>query len=391
MKVCPFCHAEIEDSCRFCVYCMHSLNPKRTVGARPKRPPLFSVKVPLFSAVVFAVVLGFLLAPLLPKMTLGFPRTEEISAKTEGVSTKTEENGAPASSETIGEVLATKEEPSQTEELFPKTEEGTVETLPATEESPPATEESPPAKIEWSVSGTVLTLSGKGKMPDFDHPWKYDPMIESVTEIIVSEGITGISEGAFSGLDSLKAVSLPASLKFAGGRLFDQCRVLETITVAKENPYFCDDGNCLIPKDGGILLEGTLHTVIPNTVTQIAPYAFSGRNLIAVQLPDSVALVGERAFFDCEKLVSFRGGNSLRYIGSCAFKNCFEMKTVEIPRSLEEIASSAFYMCFVPGEVYYQGSEADRQGIRRDFSGGPYDFNEDFFAAVWHYKSAMPR
>lgn len=36
MKKCPFCHADIEDNARFCVFCMSSLEQKQTIENQPK-------------------------------------------------------------------------------------------------------------------------------------------------------------------------------------------------------------------------------------------------------------------------------------------------------------------------------------------------------------------
>jgi len=68
MKKCPFCGADIEDSARFCLYCMEPLTEKKLIRLRKKK------KLPRFIivAIVVAVLLMltvFLLGPLLKDLT----------------------------------------------------------------------------------------------------------------------------------------------------------------------------------------------------------------------------------------------------------------------------------------------------------------------------------
>ncbi len=69
------------------------------------------------------------------------------------------------------------------------------------------------APFTYSVSGSVLTVSGSGDMPVYasfsETPWA---TATGVTTVKVSEGITSVSTDAFSGLGSLKEVYLPDSV-----------------------------------------------------------------------------------------------------------------------------------------------------------------------------------
>ena len=39
MKKCPFCGADIEESARFCLYCMQSLTEKEQISSYQKKKP----------------------------------------------------------------------------------------------------------------------------------------------------------------------------------------------------------------------------------------------------------------------------------------------------------------------------------------------------------------
>lgn len=72
---------------------------------------------------------------------------------------------------------------------------------------------------------------------------------------------------------------------------------------------------------GGNLVEGDL--VIPEGVTSIGSYAFSGRTgLTNITIPDSVTSIGQDAFEGCTGLTSITIPNSVTSIGKKAFIHC---------------------------------------------------------------------
>ena len=68
---------------------------------------------------------------------------------------------------------------------------------------------------------------------------------------------------------------------------------------------------------------------LPNTLTAIGSYAFSGcTSLTAITLPGSLTAIGDRAFSGCTSLTDMTLPASLTTIGSYAFDNCASMKRV---------------------------------------------------------------
>ena len=88
----------------------------------------------------------------------------------------------------------------------------------------------------------------------------------------------------------------------------------------------------------------------PNTVTWIAPYVFdddeneSVDNIESVEFPESVAGIGEHAFYDCENLSSMTFNEGLSVIEDYAFHGCHALanKTLELPGTLENATGYAF-------------------------------------------------
>ena len=87
-------------------------------------------------------------------------------------------------------------------------------------------------------------------------------------------------------------------------------------------------------------------------VVEIGRKAFSGRHsLKSVAIPDSVEVVGERAFAECDGLEELRLGAGIKKIEKEAFYGCRSLKSVAIPDSVEVVGEDAFSWCFGLNEL----------------------------------------
>ena len=78
-------------------------------------------------------------------------------------------------------------------------------------------------------------------------------------------------------------------------------------------------------------------------VVEIGKEAFSERHsLESVVIPDSVEVVGERAFAGCNGLKELRLGRGIKKIEISAFASCSSLKSVVIPGSVEVVGEGAF-------------------------------------------------
>ncbi len=135
-----------------------------------------------------------------------------------------------------------------------------------------------------------------------DYAFYYTDKLES---IVIPDSVTSIGERAFTNYfngGSLKYIVIGAGLTNIGDAAFYAAtKRLVNFTVSEDNKAFKSIDGHLYSKDGKTLIcyaGGQLNTefIIPETVTKIAEYSFSGAdNLLKLVIPDSVVEIGEWA------------------------------------------------------------------------------------------------
>lgn len=139
--------------------------------------------------------------------------------------------------------------------------------------------------LEWSVSNdrTTLTISGEGAMPDFENkklsggkdiPW--NKFSESITCVIIKEGITEIGANNFGYMFNLEKVLFPESLEVIGYGAFDLCLKLKTprfpagLKKIESRAFFCCDliDEVTLPKDVEITEDSFSYETKVNIVGQ---------------------------------------------------------------------------------------------------------------------------
>ena len=159
----------------------------------------------------------------------------------------------------------------------------------------------------------------------------------SLTSVTISNGVTSIGNQAFWGCSSLTSVTIPNSLTSFGEYAFYNCKNLKEVHIT-DIAAWCkiafkrSESNPLYYAHN-LYVNGTLVTdlVIPNSVTSIGHYVFSGcTSMTNVTISNSVTSIGASAFSGCSSLASITIPSSVTSIGFSAFDDCKNLKEVHI-------------------------------------------------------------
>lgn len=204
-------------------------------------------------------------------------------------------------------------------------------------------------KIKFSNFANYCKVNGLENL-DKSKVYIGEEQLSEITEAVISDEITEINQKIFNGCSALKSVTVGKSVRSIGINVFKNCTLLEEIKFADFESYLGIDGLNNSDKSmvfiGGQKLMEMTSIVIPDGVTSIGGEAFrSCGSLISVTIPDSVTSIGDAAFSDCSSLSSVTMGNGVTNIGRGAFYNCISLTNVSLGNSVTTIDMFAFSYC----------------------------------------------
>ena len=132
-------------------------------------------------------------------------------------------------------------------------------------------------ECNWELSNGILTISGNGRMKDYDYsynPWYNETLRCKIKEIIIKEGITNIGKTAFIELKNVYNVELPTTVTEIGFESFYGCTSLKYI---------------YLPKNLEKLGEGCFMNCV---------------NLVSLTIPTSISSIPNNMCYNCQSLVS---------------------------------------------------------------------------------------
>ena len=248
------------------------------------------------------------------------------------------------------------------------------------------------SNLKWTLdSEGTLTISGTGAMKDYDWatnaaPWANNK--ESVTSLVLENGITKVGAWAFMGCKSIVGtLVIPSSLQEIGEAAFIECTGFNKIEIENwiTNSYFSTDGYILYQYSNRSKLifgvnrkSGDL--VIPNGVKHISDGAFTNCNGFdgELVLPQSIESIGRRAFEGCKGLKgkleipdkvtevglsAFNGcgfseiklSNGISKVERYTFLGCKNLEKVIIPKNIKQIDEFTFSASGDTCDAYFEG------------------------------------
>ena len=132
-----------------------------------------------------------------------------------------------------------------------------------------------------------------------------------------------------------------------GYGIFDGCRSLTEFSTYYKG-YVSDDNRCYISNSSIMFFAGgnISSYTIPDNIIEINKTAFKGCiSLENITLRNSVKIIGESAFENCQKLVSINNWDNVESISKNAFFGCYELGKISFPSKLKTIGNYAFVYC----------------------------------------------
>lgn len=169
--------------------------------------------------------------------------------------------------------------------------------------------------VDWDAvysPGGIVKIPAYVEMAEYELDSEGNPKLDSSgNPIPVRLPVVAVGSKLFEGVEGVKGIVLPNSLRSIGGRAFSNCINLASLDFEEE------DGK------------------VPSLAT-IGARAFEGAAITTLELPDSVSSIRQGAFLNCQNLESVKFGKKLSDIGTDeganrgAFEDCEKLEEVRI-------------------------------------------------------------
>ena len=258
---------------------------------------------------------------------------------------------------------------------------------------------------KWTLSDRTLTISGTGKMKDWEY-YLYSPNIDwhntqytnLIKNVMIENGVTSIGWHAFRECSSLKSITIPSSVSSIENCAFEGCssltsiKIPESVTNIENYAFFnCSSLKSIEIPEGVTIIQGytfsgcsSLESInIPESVTSIGMDAFEGcssfesinvdvnnknymsedgilfdkekmklikypvgkKDIKEYTIPSTVTSIGDGAFEGCNSLESIKIQENVTSIGDGAFEGCNSLESIKIQENVTSIGDGAFEGC----------------------------------------------
>ena len=301
--------------------------------------------------------------------------------------------------------------------------------------------------VDTAISGDIVIPSTLGGCPVTAIGDCAFSGCKNLTSISIPDSLTTIGAEAFYTCYNLTSISIPDSVTYIGIDAFRSCSLREVYITDLaawcaidfesyfSNPFF-SSANAFIPYMTNIYLNNNLvkDLIIPDGITTIKDYAFSGCGVSSITIPESVTTIGKCAFMGCiyltgitvdennqyfsndelgvlfnkdktvliqfpincpvdvddtevfvtaiENPIEYTIPDTVKVIGDGAFMGCFHLKHLNIPYGVTTIGDMVFtysynmYQIYIPGSVTHIGEQLGSPFSMVEFGKGTTSIND---------------
>ncbi len=160
--------------------------------------------------------------------------------------------------------------------------------------------------------------------PSLTKPWYIGE--DTITEVVLPEGVEVIGPYAFAGLTALEKVTLPSTITKIDRGAFYGCVSLREV-VGMEHVKFINKDAFAVPDDAknGI----PINNISLDSIVAIGNNAFRGAHIVRLVLPETAQSIGTTAFADTALGVLTIRASRVK-LGAYAFQNCQYLSRVQL-------------------------------------------------------------
>ena len=212
-----------------------------------------------------------------------------------------------------------------------------------------------------------------------------------LTSIVIPNSVTTIGYRVFYNCNRLSSISIPASVTTIGDETFTNCVALKSVTCHGTTPPTISSGTFMsshyssttlhVPRGYKSVYQAanywTNFTVIQEPVYSFVVdgiyYYITGTNTVEVTFR-GISYSAYSGFVSIPGSVTYNGVTyTVNRIATLAFMNCSELTSVEIPASVASIGEQAFYDCTALSSVICLGATPPTMGASNVFSTTTYN------------------
>lgn len=126
--------------------------------------------------------------------------------------------------------------------------------------------------------------------------------------VTIANGVTSIGRQAFNGCGNMTSITIPGSVTLINSSAFNNCNNLASVYISDLAAWCTTNFKDILAnplKTARLFLAGSevKDLVIPNSVTSISNFAFSGcKSFVTLTIPNSITSIGNSAFKSCTGL-----------------------------------------------------------------------------------------